>query len=81
MPTLCSCNDNFTLAHALNCQKGEYTHMRHNELRYFVANLFFDECHDDKIEPLLQPLQEETFALKTMTTDDAARLHIKANGL
>ena len=55
--------------------------MRHNELRDFSADLLNDVCHDVEIEPHLQPLQGETFALKSTTTDDDARLDIRANGL
>ena len=68
-------------SHALNCPKGEYTHMRHNELRDSIANLLSDVCHDVEIEPHLQPLQRETFALKSTRTDDDAGLDIQANGL
>ena len=53
--------------------------MRHNELRYSFANFLSDVCHDVEIEPYLQPLQGETFALKSTTSDDDARLYIKAN--
>ena len=68
-------------AHALHCPKGGHTHMRYKELRDSFANLLSDVCHDVEIEPHLQPLQGETFALKPTTTDDDARLDIKANGL
>ena len=44
-------------------------------------NLLSDVCHDVEIDPHLQPLQGKTFALKSMTSDDDARLDIKANGL
>ena len=54
--------------------------MRHNELRESFVNLLSDVCHDVQIEPHLQPLQGETFTLKS-TTDDAARLDINADGL
>ena len=56
-------------------------HMRHNKLLDSFANLLIDVCHDVEIEPHLQPLQGKTFALKSKTTDDDARLDIKANGL
>ena len=36
-PSLCACNENFTLAHALHCPKGGYTHMSHNEPRNSFA--------------------------------------------
>ena len=55
--------------------------MRHTEFRDSLANLFSDVCHDVEIEPHLQPLQGETFAIKSTTTDYDARLYIKANGL
>ena len=54
--------------------------MRHNELRYSIPNLKSDICHDVEKEPHLQPLQGETFAPKSTTTDDDAILDIKANG-
>ena len=80
MPSLCACNQNLTVAHALNCPKWWYEHMRHNELRDSFANLLSDDCHDVEIEPHLQPLQGETFAIKSATIDDDdARLDIKAN--
>ena len=50
-------------------------------LRESIANLLIDVCHDVVIEPHLQPLQGEAFALKSVTTYDDARLDIEANGL
>ena len=38
-------------------------------------------CHDLEIEPKLQPLQGESFVNNLTTTEDEARLDIKANGL
>ena len=38
-------------------------------------------CHDVAIEPHLQSLQVESFDNRTTTTEDDARLDIKANGL
>ena len=55
--------------------------MRHNDFCVSFANLLRDVFHDVKIKPHLQPLQGETFARKPTTTDDDARLDIKANGL
>ena len=52
--------------------------MRHYEFRNSFATLLSDSCHDVEIETLLQPLQGETFALKSTTTNDEARLDIKA---
>ena len=61
MPSLCACNENFTVAHALHCPKG-YTHMGHNELRDSIANFLSDVCHDE-IEPHHQPLQGKPLIL------------------
>ena len=79
MPSLCECNENFTVAYALHCLKGGYTHMRNNKLRDSLTNLL---SHDVEIEPHLQLLQVESFALKSTTNDDDddARLDIKADG-
>ena len=74
-------NENFTLANALNCLRGDYTHRRHNEIRDCFANLLNDFCHYVKIKFYFSPLQWEIFALKSTKTEDDARLDIKLNGL
>ena len=81
IPASCRCRETFNLAHALHCAKGGYTHMRHNEIRDTFANLMKDVCFDVELEPKLQPLEGESFDNKTTTTEDEARLDIKANGL
>ena len=78
MPSLCACKENLTMALALHCPKGGYTHMKDNELPDSFANLLIDVCHDVENEPHLQPLQGETFDLKSTTTDDDARLDTMA---
>ena len=50
MASLCTGNENFTVAHALHCPKEGYTHMRNNGLRDSFANLIFSRC---KGKPLL----------------------------
>ena len=62
-----------SLWHMPSTVRKGYTHMRHNDLRDSFANLLSDICHDE-IERHLQPLQRETIALKSTTTDDHARL-------
>ena len=83
MPSLCACNENFTLAHAFYCPKRGYTHKRINELQDSFFNLLSDVCHDVEIKPHLQPLQGEIFALISTTTDDDddARKDIRDNGV
>ena len=53
----------------------------YNETRDTFANLMNEVCHDVEIEPKLQPLQGESFVNDSTTTEDDARLDIKANGL
>ena len=57
-----------------------HTHLRHNENRDTFATLLDEVCHDVEIEPKLQSLEGESFHNKTTTTEDDARLDIKANG-
>ena len=76
MSSLCAFNEKCTLAHAMHCSIGGYTHMRHNVL----CDSFADLLNDFEIEPHIQPLQGETIALKS-TTDDDVRLDVKADGL
>ena len=55
--------------------------MRHNEIRDTFANLISEVCFDAEIEPKLQSLQGESFVNNSTTTDEDARLDVKANGL
>ena len=84
MPSLCACNENFTVVHALPGPKGGNTKDIMSEFRDSIAYLLSDVYHDVEIEPHHQPLQGETFALKSTTNDDDdddARLDIKPIGL
>ena len=71
----------YDLTHALNCAKGGYTHMRHNKIRDTFATFMSEVCFDVEIEPKLQSLQGESFVNNSTTTDEDARLDVKANGL
>ena len=79
LPISCACGEPF-MSHALHCAKGGYTHLRHNKFRDTFAKILGDVCNDVEIEPKLQPLEGETFD-KSTSTEDEARLDIKANGL
>ena len=73
MLSLCACNKNFTVAHALHSPKGKFTHFRHNELRDSFANLLSDVCHDVEIDSNLQHSQGKPFLSnqqKLMMTQD-----------
>ena len=55
--------------------------MRNYEIRDTFANLMKDVCFDVQLEPKLQPLGGESLDNRTTTTEDEARLDIKANDL
>ena len=55
--------------------------MGHNEIRNTFASVMNQVCYDFEIEPKLQPMEGKSFVHKTTTTEDEARLYIKANGL
>ena len=57
-----------------------YTHIRRNDIRNSFAKLLNEVRDDVELEPCLQSLQGETFASRTTTIDNDARLDIKANG-
>ena len=80
-PHTCPCGQPVTLTHSVHCPKGGYTHLRHNEIRDTYATLLDEVYHDVEIEPKLQSLESESFHNKTTTTEDDARLDIKAIGL
>ena len=35
LPAMCPCGQKYNVTHALNCKKGGFVTMRHNNLRYF----------------------------------------------
>ena len=69
-PSHCACGTHFSVDHALSCPKGGFPSIRHNEIRDLTANLLSEVCSDDSIEPDLQPLTGEGFALSTTNTQD-----------
>ena len=65
---------------AMNCKKGGFIHMRHNDLRDLEACLLSEVCKDVAIKPLLLPLTGEELSLSTSNYEDSARLDLKARG-
>ena len=51
----------------------------YNQVRDLTATLLTDVCHDVKVEPDLQPLNNEAFYHKTANIQDGARLDISAS--
>ena len=58
-PNYCKCKEENSIDHALICQKGGYSAMRHNRLRDLEAELMREVCNDVRIEPELLPLAND----------------------
>ena len=69
----------FNLTHALNCKKGGFVIIRHDEIRNFNADLLKKLCNDVQVEPQLQPYNGEQVSSGSVTRDEA-RLDIRARG-
>ena len=69
----------FNLIHALNCKKGGFVIIRHDEIRNFNADLLKKVCSDVQVEPQLQPLNGKQVSSGSVTGDEA-RLDIRARG-
>ena len=68
------------MEHALTCNRGGFSFLRHNEIRNLSAKLLTEVCPNVGIEPELQPLSGETLALRTANRQDEARVDIRAQG-
>ena len=74
----CPCGQKFNLTHTLNCKKGGFVTMRHNNIRDFEANLIRIMQNDVEVESQLQQVENEHFnGLK----EDYARPDIRAKGV
>ena len=69
LPSHCPCGDRYDLNHALNCKRGGFVIMRHDNVRDFEANLLRKICNDVETEPRLQPLEGE--GVNGLAGDDA----------
>ena len=80
LPSNCVCGDNFTVEHALSCNKGGFINQRHghDNIRDLFVCLLKRVCPNVKQEPHLTLVTGETFAHDTAITDPGARLDIKA---
>ena len=79
LPSKCPCGQRFDVTHAMNCKRGGFVIMRHNDIRDFEAKLWKKVCNDVEIEPPLQPLTNEHLERGSINTD-SARLDVRARG-
>ena len=66
-PTSCACGHHFTIDHCTSCPKGGFPSLRHNEVRDLTAQMMSEVCNNVSVEPHLQPLSGELFALGQLT--------------
>ena len=78
LPTSCPCGQKYDVTHALNCKKGGFVTMRHNNVRDFEADLLSKIVNDVETEPELQPVTGEVF---NGLSGDASRPDIRARGV
>ena len=78
LPEKCPCGQKFDVTHALNCKKGGFIIIRHNNIRNFEANLLSKVHSDVQTEPPLQPIDGEII---NGADGDNARPDIRARGV
>ena len=52
-PMICACGVQFSVDHAMVCQRGGFIIQRHNELRDLEAEMLRIVCNDVELEPVL----------------------------
>ena len=80
-PITCGCGKTSDLDHLLTCKLGGYVIMTHNNIRDTLANLLREVCHDVKVEPQLQKVNEGDCLNPKTITGDQARLDVSARGV
>ena len=76
---LCACGVQFSVDHAMVCQRGGFIIQRHNELCDLEAEMLWMLCKDVEVEPVLQEVTGETLN-HDANKDPDARLHTHARG-
>ena len=79
LPSHCPCGKKYDVTHAMNCKRGGFISMRHNNIGDFEANLLAEICNDVETQPPLQPITTERFSNSTLKGDEV-RPDIKARG-
>ena len=76
LPAKCVCRENFTIDHALSCPRGAFPTIRHNEIQNLTGTLLTEVCHDNSLEPVLQPLSGEVLHHTTSIRENEARVDV-----
>ena len=78
LPTTSQRGAECTVSHALFCQLGGFPIHRYNETRDLLPDVMTEACNSVAVEPVLTPVNGETFQHPSTTTDSKARLDIVA---
>ena len=78
LPSQCPCGQKFDTTHALNCKKGGFVTIRHNNVRDYEASLLCKLHSDVEVEPSLQPIEGE---IVNGIAGDNARPDVRARGI
>ena len=78
-PMICACGVQFSVDHAIVCQRGGFIIQRHNELRNLEVEMLRMVCNDVEVDPVLQEVTWETLNHAANKAPDA-RLDIHARG-
>ena len=78
-PAYCAFGSKNSVDHTLNCKRGGYVNMRHNNIRDFEATLLKEVCRDVKIEPMLLPVGNSES--RSSNQAERARLDVSAVGI
>ena len=80
LPSKCVCGGKYAVCHALSGKKGGFVAQRHDGVHNQLALLVGKVCTNIKVEPQLQPLDNERFSLRSAVKSLEARLDLKTGG-
>ena len=78
LPAMYPCVQKYNVTHALNCKKGGFVAMHHNNLRDSEADMLSKIVNDVETEPELEPVTGEIIA---GLSGNASRPDIRAKGV
>ena len=79
LPTSCPYGCKFDIQHSINCKKGGFISIRHNDLRVLTANML-KVCKDTEIERKLKPLSGKELQGRMSNNSNGAKVDIRTRG-
>ena len=80
LPSKCPCGSTFNLTHALDCHRGGFVNVRHDNIRNLECKLLKTVVKDVECEPTLQPVINKQGYKASANLEDGARLNFRARG-